>query len=255
MKRILLVPARAGAAPPPCCCARPLPAPRRPRRSSPRRSSPAAASGAPKPISTRSRASSRPPPAIPAAGSPIPTYEQVSAGGTGHIEAVRVVYDPARVSYRTLVARFFRTVDPLDGGGQFCDRGSQYRTAIFVANAAERRIAEATKARAAALLKKPVATLILPAGPFYPAEAYHQDYYRRIRSAIATTATAAAATPGSRRCGASPRGTDFLISPHLQRGGPCEAWWRGLASLKTPPPRFARSPSPRNLGEELPLSP
>jgi peptide-methionine (S)-S-oxide reductase len=108
-----------------------------------------------------------------------PTYEQVSAGGTGHIESVRVVYDPAKVSYQTLVARFFRTVDPLDGGGQFCDRGDQYRTAIFVANPAERRIAEATKARAAALLKKPVATLILPARRFYPAEGYHQDYYRK----------------------------------------------------------------------------
>jgi peptide-methionine (S)-S-oxide reductase len=108
-----------------------------------------------------------------------PTYEQVSEGGTGHFESVKIVYDPARVSYQTLVARFFRTVDPLDGGGQFCDRGSQYRTAIFVANDSERRIAEATRARAAALLKKPIATLILPAGRFYPAEGYHQDYYRK----------------------------------------------------------------------------
>ncbi|MEA3009368.1 MAG: peptide-methionine (S)-S-oxide reductase [Sphingomonadales bacterium] len=108
-----------------------------------------------------------------------PSYEQVSAGGTGHIESVKVVYDPAKVSYQTLVARFFRTVDPLDSGGQFCDRGNQYRTAIFVANDAERRIAQATKARASALLKKPVATLILPAGAFYPAEGYHQDYYRK----------------------------------------------------------------------------
>jgi peptide-methionine (S)-S-oxide reductase len=108
-----------------------------------------------------------------------PTYEQVSAGGTGHIESVKVVYDPARVTYQTLVARFFRTVDPLDSGGQFCDRGYQYRTAIFVADPAERRVAEATKARAAALLRKPVATLILPAGRFYPAEGYHQDYYRK----------------------------------------------------------------------------
>jgi peptide-methionine (S)-S-oxide reductase len=108
-----------------------------------------------------------------------PTYEQVSAGGTGHIEVVKVVYDPARVSYQALVARFFRTVDPLDGEGQFCDRGSQYRPAIFVAGPAERRIAEATKARAAALLRKPVATAILPAAPFYAAEAYHQDYYRK----------------------------------------------------------------------------
>jgi len=108
-----------------------------------------------------------------------PTYEQVSAGGTGHIESVRVVYDPAKVSYQTLVARFFRTVDPLDSGGQFCDRGYQYRTAIFVANAAERTLAEATKRRAAAALGKPVATLILPAARFYPAEGYHQDYYRK----------------------------------------------------------------------------
>jgi peptide-methionine (S)-S-oxide reductase len=108
-----------------------------------------------------------------------PTYKQVSAGGTGHIEAVKVVYDPARVSYQTLVARFFRTVDPLDGQGQFCDRGSQYRPAIFVAGTAERRIAEATKARAASLLGKPIALQILPAARFYPAETYHQDYYRK----------------------------------------------------------------------------
>ena len=108
-----------------------------------------------------------------------PTYEQVSAGGTGHIEVVRVVYDPAKVSYARLVARFFRTIDPVDAGGQFCDRGSQYRSAIFVANPAERRIAEATKARAAALLKRPIATQILPAAPFYAAEGYHQDYYKK----------------------------------------------------------------------------
>ncbi|HEX2764450.1 MAG TPA: peptide-methionine (S)-S-oxide reductase MsrA [Allosphingosinicella sp.] len=108
-----------------------------------------------------------------------PTYEQVSAGGTGHYESVKVVYDPAKVSYRSLVARFFKTVDAVDGGGQFCDRGSQYRSAIFVANPEQRRIAEEVKARAAALLKKPVATQILPAAPFYAAEAYHQDYYRK----------------------------------------------------------------------------
>jgi peptide-methionine (S)-S-oxide reductase len=108
-----------------------------------------------------------------------PTYEQVSAGDTGHIEVVRVVYDPSKVSYQQLVARFFRTVDPLDDGGQFCDRGGQYRSAIFVAGPAERRVAEATKGRAAALLKQPIATRILPAAPFYPAEGYHQDYYRK----------------------------------------------------------------------------
>ncbi len=108
-----------------------------------------------------------------------PTYEQVSAGGTGHIEAVRIVYDPRRVSYATLVQRFFRTIDPLDAGGQFCDRGDQYRSAIFVANAAERRIAEAAKAQAARRLGRPIATQILARGTFYRAEAYHQDYYEK----------------------------------------------------------------------------
>ena len=108
-----------------------------------------------------------------------PTYEQVSEGGTGHIEAVRVVYDPSRISYAQLAARFFPTIDPLDAGGQFCDRGYQYKSAIFVANAEQRRAAEAAKARAAAVLKKPIATLILPAARFYPAEGYHQDYYKK----------------------------------------------------------------------------
>jgi peptide-methionine (S)-S-oxide reductase len=108
-----------------------------------------------------------------------PTYEQVSAGDTGHIEAVRVVYDPRRVSYAALVDHFFRTIDPFDAGGSFCDRGHQYRSAIFVRNAEERRIAEAAKARVERRLGAPVATLILPAGMFYPAEEYHQDYYRK----------------------------------------------------------------------------
>lgn len=108
-----------------------------------------------------------------------PTYEQVSAGDTGHIEAVRVVYDPRRVSYATLVDRFFRTIDPFDAGGSFCDRGHQYRSAIFVANAEQRRIAEAAKARVERQLGARVATLILPAAPFYRAEDYHQEYYRR----------------------------------------------------------------------------
>lgn len=108
-----------------------------------------------------------------------PTYEQVSAGGTGHIEAVRVVYDPTKISYPALAARFIRTVDPLDAGGSFCDRGYGYRSAFFVQNAAQRRVAESVKARAAATLGKPVATLILPAATFYPAEGYHQDYYKK----------------------------------------------------------------------------
>ena len=108
-----------------------------------------------------------------------PTYEQVSAGGTGHIEAVQVVYDPKRVTYGALAVHAMRTSDPLDAGGQFCDRGYQYRAALFAANPAERRAAEAAKARASAVLKKPVATLILPAARFYPAETYHQDYYKK----------------------------------------------------------------------------
>ena len=108
-----------------------------------------------------------------------PTYKQVSGGGTGHIEAVRVTYDPKKVSYATLTSRFFRTVDPLDDGGQFCDRGDQYRSAIFVADERQRQVAAAAKASAAAALKKPIATLILPTATFYPAEAYHQDYYKK----------------------------------------------------------------------------
>ena len=108
-----------------------------------------------------------------------PSYEQVSAGGTGHYEAVLVRYDPARVSYDQLADYYFRTVDPTDAGGQFCDRGDSYRTAIFVANDAQRQVAEAEKAEAAKILAKPIATQILPAGHFYPAEGYHQDYYKK----------------------------------------------------------------------------
>ena len=108
-----------------------------------------------------------------------PTYEQVSAGGTGHIEAVRVTYDPARVSYATLAARFIRTIDPLDAGGSFCDRGYGYRSAFFVATPAQRRVAETIKNKTQALLKQPIATLVLPAATFYPAETYHQDYYKK----------------------------------------------------------------------------
>jgi peptide-methionine (S)-S-oxide reductase len=108
-----------------------------------------------------------------------PTYEQVSGGNTGHIESVRVVYDPRRVGYSALVEHFFHTIDPLDGGGQFCDRGSQYRSAIFVASEQERQIAEGIKAKLAKVLRKQIATEILPAAHFYPAEDYHQDYYKK----------------------------------------------------------------------------
>lgn len=108
-----------------------------------------------------------------------PTYEMVSAGGTGHIEAVRVIYDPTKIRYATLAARFIRTVDPLDAGGSFCDRGYSYRSAFFVASAAQRRVVEKIINRTQASLKKPVVTLLLPATTFYAAEVYHQDYHTK----------------------------------------------------------------------------
>lgn len=108
-----------------------------------------------------------------------PTYKQVSAGGTGHIEAVRIVYDPSKVTYAALVTHLFRTIDPLDTGGQFCDRGYQYRSAIFTGTPDEQRVAAGVRSRVAAALKKPIGTLILPAAKFYSAEGYHQDYYKK----------------------------------------------------------------------------
>jgi peptide-methionine (S)-S-oxide reductase len=108
-----------------------------------------------------------------------PSYEQVSAGGTGHYESVEVVYDPRQVTYAQLLEIFWRNVDPHDASGQFCDKGTQYRAAIFVANPDERRLAERSKQKAQAKLKQPVVTEILPASKFYPAEEYHQDYYKK----------------------------------------------------------------------------
>lgn len=108
-----------------------------------------------------------------------PTYEQVSAGGTGHYEAVRITYDPSKVSYGQLVDYYFRTVDPLDAGGQFCDRGESYRTAIFPVGAEQQQLAEAEKREVADQLRKPIATEIIPASRFYVAEDYHQDYHTK----------------------------------------------------------------------------
>jgi peptide-methionine (S)-S-oxide reductase len=108
-----------------------------------------------------------------------PTYDRVVAGGTGHLEAVQVVFDPARVSYRTLVDRFWRTIDPTDAGGQFCDRGASYGTAVF-ATPAQRPTAEASRRDAVAqLVSGEFVTQIRPAARFWPAEAYHQDFARR----------------------------------------------------------------------------
>jgi len=112
---------------------------------------------------------------------PDPTYEQVSAGSTGHIESVKVIYDPEKTTYKKLLEVFWRHVDPTDAGGQFVDRGSQYRSAIFYTTEEERQLAEASKKKLAASgpFKKSIATDILWLGPFYPAEAYHQDYYKK----------------------------------------------------------------------------
>jgi peptide-methionine (S)-S-oxide reductase len=114
-----------------------------------------------------------------------PTYEQVSGGRTGHTEAVRVVYDPNKVSYQKLVDWFFKHIDPTQKDGQFCDHGRQYRSAVFYGNEAERKIVEATVAsylKEGSLRASPgskIVTEIVPAGEFWPAEGYHQDYYRK----------------------------------------------------------------------------
>jgi peptide-methionine (S)-S-oxide reductase len=111
---------------------------------------------------------------------PSPTYEQVSSGTTGHAEAVRVVYDPTRIGYDKLLDVYWHNVDPLDAGGQFCDRGNQYRTAIFYTTEQQRELAETSKAalESSGRLPGPIATEIVQAGPFYPAEGYHQHYYK-----------------------------------------------------------------------------
>jgi peptide-methionine (S)-S-oxide reductase len=108
-----------------------------------------------------------------------PTYHQVSAGGTGHAESVEIVYDPSKVSYAQLLTYFWHHVDPTVKDRQFCDVGHQYRTAIFVHNDAQRKLAEASKKKVEAELKKPIYTEIVAAGPFYKAEGYHQDYYKK----------------------------------------------------------------------------
>ena len=107
-----------------------------------------------------------------------PTYEEVSSGSTGHYEVVKVDYDPEKVTYEQLLETFWKNVDPTDERGQFCDKGSQYLSAVFVGNDAERQLAEATKAEVEAELKAPIATAVLPAGAFYPAEDYHQNFYQ-----------------------------------------------------------------------------
>ena len=108
-----------------------------------------------------------------------PTYEQVSSGSTGHTEVVQVVYDPKKVSYEKLLEVFWVNVDPTVRNRQFCDSGTQYRTAIFVHDEAQRKAAEGSKAalEKSKPFKEPIVTPVETAGTFYPAEDYHQDYY------------------------------------------------------------------------------
>ena len=109
------------------------------------------------------------------------TYEQVSSGRTDHIESVRVRYDPEQVSYRELLDIFWRQIDPTDGGGQFADRGSHYKTAIFYSSDEQRQAAEQSKKELqdSGIFNRPIVTALLPAQPFYEAEEYHQDYYQK----------------------------------------------------------------------------
>jgi peptide methionine sulfoxide reductase msrA/msrB len=110
-----------------------------------------------------------------------PTYEEVSAGTTGHFESVEVIYDPGKISYIKLLDVFWRQIDPTDAGGQFVDRGSSYKSAIFYHNEEQKRLAEESKEELAksGRFGKPIVTEILPAGPFYRAEEYHQGYYKK----------------------------------------------------------------------------
>ncbi|RMG43322.1 MAG: peptide-methionine (S)-S-oxide reductase [Candidatus Dadabacteria bacterium] len=110
-----------------------------------------------------------------------PTYEEVSSGTTGHVEAIKVIYDPEKVSYSELLNIFWKNIDPLDSGGQFCDRGSQYRSAIFYSNDSEKQAAEKSLRDLISRnnITGEIATEILPAGKFYPAEEYHQSYYKK----------------------------------------------------------------------------
>jgi peptide-methionine (S)-S-oxide reductase len=109
-----------------------------------------------------------------------PTYEEVSSGTTGHAEAIQIAYDPEKIRYGELLQIFWRNIDPTDGGGQFCDRGTQYRTAIFYHDEEQRRLAQ--QSRQAVIDSKgfkEIATEITAASTFYPAEEYHQDYYKK----------------------------------------------------------------------------
>jgi peptide-methionine (S)-S-oxide reductase len=144
-----------------------------------------------------------------------PTYEQVSAGGTGHREAVQIFFDPKKVSYDKLLDVFWHSVDPIDAGGQFCDRGRSYETAIFANSPAQLRAAATSKQQLekSGVLKKPIVTPVETAGAFYSAEGYHQDYYKKTRCDTGCTAMAANVIHGSKRSGAR---MPFAGSPAIE---------------------------------------
>ena len=108
-----------------------------------------------------------------------PSYEQVSEGGTGHYESIEVTYDPARVSYEHLLEVFWHNIDPVDPAGQFCDKGDQYKSVIFYQSVMEQSAAEAAMKAASTDIGQSVTTEILPFSKFWPAEEYHQDYYKK----------------------------------------------------------------------------
>lgn len=110
-----------------------------------------------------------------------PTYEQVKSGRTGHMEAVEITYDPALVSYQTILDLYWPQIDPTDDEGQFQDRGDSYRTAIFFHTLEQKQLAESSKKKLeeSGKFQKPIVTRILPAAPFYPAEDYHQGFYKK----------------------------------------------------------------------------
>ena len=134
-----------------------------------------------------------------------PTYEEVSAGGTGHAEAVEVVYNPASITYAQLLDVFWKNIDPITPNRQFCDVGPQYRAAIYYHNEEQKRLAEASKTalEKSGRFQQPIVTEIAAASPFYRAEKYDQDYYKKNPVASTSTNTVAGAPGGSRSSGAS----------------------------------------------------
>ena len=110
-----------------------------------------------------------------------PTYEEVSAGGTGHAESVEITFDPSKITYAKLLDIFWHSIDPTQANGQFCDHGNQYRSAIFYHDETQHRLADQSKRdiEASKILKKPIVTQIVAATKFYPAEEYHQDFWKK----------------------------------------------------------------------------